>query len=135
MINRLKKFFRSEPPPTHKILRCETKWLDSKDGPKSAIFMAADLYSVSALDALISDLLERFKVHRMVSHPDTSVLLVTIIGPCEGSDVAARWRKRAAEDEIAGFWMARMERADVGVGPAAGPITPVYHSILPAVPT
>jgi hypothetical protein len=47
MINRLKKFFRSEPPPTHRILRCETKWLDSKDGPKSAIFMAADLYSDS----------------------------------------------------------------------------------------
>ena len=131
MINRLKKLFRSEPPPTHKIVQCETRLLTSEVGPKAGIFIAADLYSPSALDALIHDLIERFKVHRMISPPETSLLLITVIGDCDASDVAARWRKRAAEDKIAGVWMARMEKADVGVGPSSGPMTTGYHSILP----
>jgi hypothetical protein len=131
MINRLKKLFSSEPPLTHRIVKCETRLLTAADGPKSGIFIAADLYSPSALDALIHDLVERFKVHRMISPPETSLLLITVIGDCDPSDVAARWRRRAAEDKIAAVWMARMEKADVGVGPSSGPMTTAYHSILP----
>jgi hypothetical protein len=93
--------------------------------------MAADLYLSSALDVLVRDLVERFKVHRMGSHPDTCILLITIIGPCELTDVAARWRKAVAGDKIAGIWMARMEKADIGVGPTSGPIPMKYQSILP----
>jgi hypothetical protein len=131
MINRLKSFFNSEPRPTHKIVQCETKLLESKDGSKWAIFIAADLYDSSALDVLIGDLVERFKVHRMVSHPDTCLLLITIVGRCEVSDVAARWRKVVVGDKIAGVWMARMEKADIGVAPRSGPMTTTGHSILP----
>ena len=134
MIKRLKNFFNSEPRQTHKIVQCETKLLESKDGAKWAIFIAADLYDSSALDVLMGDLVERFKVHRMASHPDTCLLLVTIIGPCGVSDVAARWRKVVSRDKIAGVWMARMEKADIGVGPASEPMTTTYHSILPESP-
>ena len=131
MINRLKRFFNSEPRLTHKIVQCETKFLESNDGAKWAIFIAADLYVPSALDALIGDLVERFKLHRMASHPDTCLLLITIVGPCQVTDVAARWRKVVAGDKIAGVWMARMEKADMGVGPTSGCVTTTYHSILP----
>jgi hypothetical protein len=131
MINRLKKLFGSETPVTHKIVQCETRLLSSKDGPKSGIFIAADLYTVSALDALVHDLVERFKVHRLVSPPETSLLLITVIGECDARDVAARWRKRVAEDKIAGVWMARMEKADVGVGASSGQMTTAFQSILP----
>ena len=131
MINRLKKLFGSQPPVTHKIVQCETRTLPSKDGPKAGIFVAADLYSASGLDALIYDLVERFKVHRMVSPPETSLLLITVIGECTASDVAARWRNRVAGDKIAGVWMAQMEKADVGVGTSSDPTATVYHSILP----
>src|SRR3954466_15471071 len=130
MINRLKKFFGSEPRVTHKIVQCETRVLSSKDGPKSGIFIAADLYSASGLDALIDDLVERFKVHRMVSPPETSLLLITILGKCDASDVAARWRKRVAGDKMATVWMARMKKADVGVGTSRAMVT-AYLSILP----
>lgn len=131
MINRLKKFFGSEPAITHKIVQCETRVLTSEAGPKSAIFLAADLYSPSAIDTLVHDLVERFKVHRMISPPETSLLLITVIGECDARDFAVRWRKRAAEDEIAAVWMARMEKADVGIGPSSGAMTTTYHSILP----
>jgi hypothetical protein len=131
MINRLKRFFNSEPRLTHKIVQCETRLLESKDGAKWGMFMAADLYVSSALDILVHDLVEKFKVHRMVSHPDTCFLLITIIGPCELTDVAARWRKVVAADKMAAVWMARMEKADIGVGPASGPIPMKYQSILP----
>lgn len=121
----------STAPATHKIVRCETKLLTSKDGPKSAIFIAADLYNAAALDALVNDLVAEFKVHRMMSPPETSVMLVTIVGPCEASDFSTRWRKRVAEDQAAAFWMGRMEKAEVGVSPSSGPVTTTYSSILP----
>jgi hypothetical protein len=125
---------RQESPPTHKIVRCDTQLVNSEDGPKSVIILGADLYEASALEKLMSELVERFKVHRMISPPDTSLMVITIIGPCEVLDVAARWRKLAAADEVTAFWMSRMEKADIGVGSAtAAPISAVYHSILPDV--
>jgi hypothetical protein len=131
MIKRFKKLFSSEPPLTHKIVQCETRLLTSEQGPKAGIFIAADLYNASAIDALIHDLVERFKIQRMISPPETSLLLITVIGECDPRDFATRWRKRAAEDKIAAVWMARMDKADVGVGPSSRPMTTVYHSILP----
>lgn len=131
MINRLKKLFSSEPPPTHRIVECDTRVLESKDGPKPAIFIAADLYDPSAIDVFVGDLVERFKVRRMISPPETSLLLVTVVGQCDGNDLAARWRKRVSEDKVAGVWMSRMEKADIGVAPSGGAAITTYHSILP----
>ena len=118
MFNRLKHLLNPTPSPTHKIVRCETRQVDSKDGPKFVIMIGADLYLTSALEALIHDLVERFKVHRMVSPPETSLLVITIIGPC---------------NVIAAVWMARMEKADIGVGTATGQVSGLFHSILPEV--
>jgi hypothetical protein len=130
MINRLKKFFEPKPRVTHKILHCDTRILSPMAPRKLAIFIEADLYSASGLDALIDDLVEKFKVHRMGCPPEISLLLITIIGECDGSDVAARWRKRVAGDKIASVWMDRMEKADVGVK-SSSPMSTVYHSLLP----
>ena len=132
MFNRLKALFRSDPPPTHKIVQCETKLLDSADGPKHCMMIAADLHVPAALDVLVGELVERFKLHRMISSPDTSLLLVTIIGPCEPADFVSRWQEKVESDQIATVWMKRMEKADLGVAPAKGAVIPVFYSLLPS---
>lgn len=133
MFDRVKRFFYSEPPLAYEIVQCETKVLESPTGPKFVILLAANLRHIDALDVLLEALVEHFKVHRMISPPDTSMLLITIIGPGQATEITSRWRARVAGDQIASFWMGQMEKADLGVSPATGSIPPAYHSLLPNV--
>ncbi len=130
MFNRIKSFFGPADKPPHEIVQCDTKALDTPAGPKFVILLAANLHKPEALDSLIEALVERFKLQRMISPPDTSMLLVTIIGPCAAPEAVSRWRGRVAGDQIATVWMDRMEKADLATGPAQGVVIPEYHSLL-----
>ncbi len=131
MFNRIKRFLNLTPPPPHEIVQCETKAFDSPTGPQFVILLAANLHDPNSLDSLVEALIERFKVHRMISPPETSMLLVTVLGPCKAMDIVSRWRERVSNDQIAGVWMDRMEKADLAVGPARGNVgAPKFYSLL-----
>jgi hypothetical protein len=42
--------------------------------------IAVNIPDVQTADAFVSEVAQRFTVHRMISPPDTSALLITIIG-------------------------------------------------------
>ncbi|EDY19230.1 hypothetical protein CfE428DRAFT_3407 [Chthoniobacter flavus Ellin428] len=130
MFDRIKRLFGSASAPAREIVQCETKALETPAGPKFAIFLAANLHQPAALDALVEALVERFKLHRMISPPETSMLLLTIIGPCDAPAVLSRWQARVSGDQIARLWMDQMEKADLAVTPK-GAVASQYHSLLP----
>ena len=130
MFNYSNPFKRSEPTPNYEIVQCETMQLDSGAGAKHAIFLAANLNIATGLNDLMENLVERFKLHRMVSPSDTSILLVTIIGPCEASEVISLWQMYIAKDEIAAFWMTQMEKAEVGVALHAKETIQEFYSLV-----
>lgn len=132
MFDRIKRLLNAAALPAHEIVQCETKAMETPAGPKFAIFLAANLHQPKALDDLVAALVERFKLQRMISPPETSMLLLTIIGPCDAAAVLSRWKARVAGDQIARVWMDRMEKADLAVSRAKDAITPQYYSLLPA---
>jgi len=134
MFDYLRRFGRSAPEPSYEIVGCETRELQSDEGIKHAVFLAANLNFASALDNLIDDLVERFKLQRAISPTDTSVFLITIVGPCDRLTVAQRWRARVARDQVAAFWMSQMEKADVGVSLDKGASRSEFYSFMGLMP-
>jgi hypothetical protein len=80
---------------------------------------------------MTTGLFERFKNQRMMSPPETSILLITVIGRCDQDVFVSEWRKLVATDQVASFFMSRMEKADFGAGPSASAATPKFRSLLP----
>lgn len=113
------------------IVQCETKATDSPTGRKAVILLAANIQEAAAQEDLVRAMIQKFLLQRMISPPDTSLLLVTIVGPCDRRVFAARWRELAAADKAISVFMARMEKADVGVTPASGSVVAEFESLLP----
>jgi hypothetical protein len=128
MFDSIKGLFGKKP--AHEIVQCETKSLSAPDGPKHVLLLAANLHALSSQETLVRDLIERFKMQRMISPPDTSVLLVTVIGACDSARFLRTWKSIIANDQIAAVWMSKMEKADFEIAPASGNITPQFQSLL-----
>jgi hypothetical protein len=71
-------------------------------------------------DSFVQEVVEKFKAQRMSSPPDTSMLLVTIVGEMPASHFAAHWRQLATVDPILKFFMSQMTKAEVLRDIAAG---------------
>jgi hypothetical protein len=112
------------------IVQCQTKTVVSQGCVKPVIYLGADLHDASAQEELVNALLERFLLQRMISPPDTSLLLITIIGPCDGKAFADRWRQLVVAHQGASVFMSQMEKADLSVATASGPVSPSFESLL-----
>jgi uncharacterized lipoprotein YajG len=110
----------SKPQPQNTIANLKTMTLQSSNGPVTAIVMGLNIPDQQSADAFIQVVAEKFKVQRMESSPDTSVMLVTIISEMPASHFVKRWRQIAADDKILGFFMSQMRKADVLRGTVAG---------------
>lgn len=110
----------SKPQPQNTIANLKTMALQSSNGPVTAIVMGLNIPDQQSADAFIQQAAEKFKVQRMCSSPDTSVMLITIITEMPASHFVKRWRKIAADDKILGFFMSQMHKADVLRGTVAG---------------
>lgn len=113
-----------------KIVQCDTALTDAPEGRKAVILLAADLKDASAQEAMVQAMIEKFLLQRMISPPDTSLLLVTIVGPCDRATFAKRWRELAAANQAVSVFMARMEKADVGVAATSGAVVPEFETLL-----
>jgi hypothetical protein len=65
---------------------------------------------------------EKFKAQRMASPPETSGLLITLIGNVSAEKFSERWAAATVADPILAFFMSGMHIADVIVGTKAGGI-------------
>jgi len=92
----------------------------SPTGPATAIMIGVNISDVQAADAFISEVAEKFKMQRMLSPPDTSGLLVTIIGDLPAARFAEKWRGLLAADQVLAAFMSQMRVADVMRGSPSG---------------
>ena len=103
------------------IANLKTMSLQSIDGrPVIAIVMGLNIREPQTADAFIQEVVEKFKAQRMCSSPDTSMMLITIVSEMPLSRFVERWRQIAAVDQVLGFFMSQMQKADVLRGEVAG---------------
>lgn len=102
------------------IANLKSLHLQSEEGPVNAIVMGLNIRDLDTADAFIAESAEKFKLQRMCSPPDTSVLLITIMTEMPATRFAERWREIQSQDQILAAFMSMMKRADVERGTAAG---------------
>ena len=93
---------------------------EGPNGPAHAMMISLNVDNPSAARAFVGEVIERFKMQRMIAPPDTSLMLITIIGDLTAVEFAAHWRAIGAQDPIIGVFMAQMAVADVIQGTSAG---------------
>jgi hypothetical protein len=98
----------------------KTVSVDGPSGSANAMMMALNVGDPAGAEAFMPEVAEQFKLHRMVAPPDTSMLLVTIIGGLPAERFAAWWQQIAGRDGIVQAFMSLMVVADVVQGTPAG---------------
>ncbi len=102
------------------ITELKTLNLDSSDGPVAAIIIGLKITESENADLFLLEVVEKFKQQRTSSPPETSFLLITIAGAMTAAQFAKEWLKLAAQDQVLGSIMSRMQKAEVLRGTDAG---------------
>ena len=84
--------------------------------------MGLDVDDLSSLDSFIPHVVEKVKLQRMCSPPDTAILFITLIGDLSASDFRRRWLEQVSKDEILTFFISRMKEATVLHGKRDGTV-------------
>ena len=106
----------------NQIREVKTVVIEGGQGPGQAIMIALDFDEPSRLKDLAAEAVDRFKVHRMISPPDTSILLVTIVGDLDVCEFANAWKAKVASDPVLGLFMSQLRLAECVCGTAAGEV-------------
>lgn len=104
--------------------------VDGPSGPASAIMIALNMDTPDQTGQFVTDLVERFKAHRMISPPDTSLLLVTVIGKFDGPAFLSAWRERVQLDPVVRAFLSQMEIATCIHGTASGKAIDEFSLII-----
>jgi hypothetical protein len=104
------------------IKQIETKVLHSENGSIHAIFIALDIYDENKLNDFIAEVIEKFTLQKMISPPDTSFMLVTIIGDLSAKDFCNNWKSLIDKDVIAKTLVSMLNKAIVIHGTNEGKI-------------
>ena len=104
----------------NEIVQVKTVPVSGPNGPTHAMMMALNVNDPGAAEGFIADVVEQFKLNRMVAPPDTSLLLITLIGDLPADRFAARWHRLVEGDEVARAFMSLMAVADAVQGTRSG---------------
>ena len=107
---------------SNRIRSLDTKTLDSPNGPIVAIMMAVDVFDANRLIDFMPIVVDKFKAHRLCSPPETSALLVTLIGDISAEQFVQQWVSLASKDQILHHFMTEMQLADVLLGTEFGEV-------------
>ena len=102
------------------IAQITTVRSEGPNGPANAIMIAVNIDDPSSAEAFVAQVAEQFKVHRTVSPPDTSMLLITLVGGLTAERFAAKWREIEQADPVVKAYMSLMVIADVVQGTKTG---------------
>jgi hypothetical protein len=94
--------------------------LDGPDGPSVAMMISLDVGNPGTAQDFVADVADRFKLERMMAPPDTSVMLVTIIGDLSASEFSDHWLALQRSDPMLETFMHKMDLADVVQGTSDG---------------
>jgi hypothetical protein len=104
------------------IRELRTHTIDRDDGLAHAIMVAIDVPDANSAEAFVSDLAGKVLSQRLISPPDTDMMLVTIIGELSARQFVRLWQRQAAANPALSVFMNRMSLADVIHGTSAGEI-------------
>lgn len=104
----------------NEIKDVKTVSVEGPDGPAEAIMIALNMDTPSHTGMFVAEVLERFKLHRMASPPNTSLLLVTVLGRFDGPDFLSGWRAGVEKDPALKFFMSQMQEATCIHGTPSG---------------
>jgi hypothetical protein len=84
------------------------------------MMMAVNINDRVSAEQFVSDVVEQFKLNRMMAPPDTSMLLITLIGGMSAEQFAAKWKELAERDDVVRGFMSLLSVADVVQGTKTG---------------
>ncbi len=120
--------------PMNEIVELKTVALKDQAGrPASAVMAAVNIDDLQDLDAFAGELVQKLLMQRMVSPPDTSLLLVTAIGDFDLRRFGLTLRRALANDAPMKAFLSIMQRADLVHGTRDGQILGTV-SLLSAAP-
>ena len=102
------------------IAQIETVPLESPTGPTHGIMVALNVDTPGQTATFASEVIDTFMAHRMCSPPDTSVLVVSVIGPVDLFTFRQVWVDRAAQDQALGYFLRQMSTAECVHGTRSG---------------
>ena len=109
--------------PGNSPAKFKLRQVEGRSGSKTALMVALSVPEGSIVDrTLVAKVVKDFTIVRMTAPPDTSLLLITIVGPTPASSFAELWRASVRDDQVAAAFMARMETADVLQGTPSGQV-------------
>jgi len=114
----------------NQIATSDTKEVNGPTGPAHAIMISVDMDTPEKTAEFTIEIAERFKVQRMVSPPDTSLLLITVIGQLDGAAFKAAWTQALSSDQVLAFFISQMTIATCMHGTSTGQILDEF-SLLP----
>jgi hypothetical protein len=104
----------------NEIASLETVELEGEDGPVVAIMVALNMTESDEAPAFVRHVAEKVLQQRMISPPETSMLLVTLIGPKDSAAFEQEWRKAVAVDPALAHFLSQMVAADGVLGTSKG---------------
>ena len=113
------------------LRRLETQALNGPDGPTHGIFVGFDIDDRKSIPELVSVLAERFKVQRMVSPPDTSLLFVSVIGDFDSSSFVEAWQPMVKRDPALSLFISQLQLAGLVHGTRDGRVLAEASLLLP----
>ncbi len=102
------------------IAQVQTFAANGPTGPATAIMIAVKIGDAASGEAFVSEIAERFKLYRTAAPPNTSMLLVSLVGALSADRFAARWRDVEKQDGVVWAYMSLMQVADVVQGAELG---------------
>jgi hypothetical protein len=106
--------------PMNTIAQVKTVAVNGPNGPANAMMMAVNISDPASALPFVGEVVEQFKLHRMMAPPDTSMLLITLVGGLAAQEFAARWNELAERDDVVRHFMSSLTVADVVQGTKAG---------------
>ena len=102
------------------IAQIKTVPINGPTGPTHAMMIAVNIDDAATAEAFIATVAEKFKVARMIAPPQTSMMLISLIGPLTADRFSACWREIAEKDPVVKTFMSLMVKADVIQGTKTG---------------
>ena len=102
------------------IAQAKVAKVNGPQGPAHALMIAVNINDAVTAEAFVADVAEKFKMERMISLPDTKMLLITLIGGLSAPRFAERWHEISQQDPIVRHFMSLMVVADVIQATASG---------------
>jgi hypothetical protein len=105
-----------------RLRRLETQELDGPTGRTHGILVGFDIDNRESSQELVSALAEQFKLQWMISPPNTSLLVASVIGDFDPDAFSEAWQLKMTQDPALSHLIAQLRRAPLLHGTRDGRI-------------